>query len=200
MPAAADGSSLHTFVPTNLLVSRPRVSHSSGVALETRHEATNPHQCPERETSATKPPPERELRPHAGSRLPPGSLPRSKQIDSLAGCREIHVETRMSMQVGCSSSHNRCPMRPRRARKWRGLKSGQRNSGTARRRAGLGDGYSAEKTTEGLWWKTFKRLWTAKMSAASLSAASRPRLMKRRKPRFSLVSPKTGSTVCERIA
>jgi hypothetical protein len=59
----------------------------------------------------------------------------------------------MSMQVGCSSSHNRCPMRPRRARKWRGLKSGQRNSGTARRRAGLGDRYSAEKTTEGLWWQ-----------------------------------------------
>jgi hypothetical protein len=53
---------------------------------------------------------------------------------------------------------------------------------------------------EGLWWKTFKRLWTAKMSATSLSAASRPRLMKRRKPRFSLVSPKTGSTMCERVA
>jgi hypothetical protein len=60
--------------------------------------------------------------------------------------------------------------------------------------------YVAEKTASGLWWKTFKRLWTAKMSAASLSAAARPGRMNLQKPRFSFVSPKTGSTVCERVA
>ena len=34
------------------------------------------------------------------------------------------------------------------------------------------DRYVAGRTALGLWWKTFKRLWTAKMSAASLSAGT----------------------------
>ena len=66
--------------------------------------------------------------------------------------------------------------------------------------SGEEEGQLGAKTTDGLWWKTFKRLCTAKLRAASLSAARRPRRMKRLKPRFSLVSPKTGSMVYERVA
>ena len=43
-----------------------------------------------------------------------------------------------------------------------------------------GSGQLGEKTTDGLWWKTFKRLCAEKMRPASLLAAARPRRMKRR--------------------
>jgi len=48
------------------------------------------------------------------------------------------------------------------------------------------------------WPKSFRILPVAHTSAHSLSAAARPRRMKRRTPRFSLAWPKTGSTVQER--